>query len=571
MQNNEPQNVAYYWSTVFVRALYEEGVREAVISPGSRSTALTLAFATHPGINKHVAIDERSAAFMALGLAKSSGNPAVLVCTSGTALANYFPAVIEATQSGVPLIIASADRPPHYRQVNASQTIDQLKMFGSYPVFFHEMSEPVSEERSLKRLKLAAIQSVQHSVEKSGVAHLNFPFSKPFEPDSDYLKQVEFENAKHVHHSAQNYAFELDNMELDEHFWSVLISAERPLIIVGPTSIKDELNFIIPLAEALKAPILAEPGSHIPSSPFSVEGFDGFLRNKKNGTVLKSDLILRFGQQPVSKALNEYLDYHDEVTQISFMGANRWTDGTLSSSKQILLKAPLYIPEISGSATDEWLRSWKKAEESFKDFRAQHLHPSAPITDGYVFKQLMDIIPEKAFTMVSNSFPIRDISLFGSFSGKEIYVNRGAAGIDGITSTALGLSLSTRRAGVLFVGDIAFLHDINALLNAKEINQPLVIVLLNNGGGTIFRMLPVHQIKSAYTQYFETPQSAKVTAICRAHGIDHTLVSKPEQIVSVFENLIQQNGVHVMECMTGADESMSQRQLLWNFSLDKDS
>ena len=570
MQENEPQNAAFNWSTVFVRALFEEGVKHVVISPGSRSTSLTLAFSAHSGFQKHIAIDERSAAFLAMGLAKASGNPAVLVCTSGTAAANYYPAVIEASQSGIPLIILSADRPSHYRSLNASQTIDQFKLFGNYPVFFHEIGEPDSHERSEKRLKLAAVQSVQISMEKSGVAHLNFPFSKPFEPDADYLKQVEFENEKQSRRPSPKYASEIGKMKLGETFWSDIISAEKPLIVVGPVSSSDQLDFITPLARILDAPILAEPGSQVPTSRHTIQGFDGFLRNQDNWKDLDADLILRFGQQPVSKAVNQYLDKHDEVMQISFMSPNHWTDGSLSSKKQITLKGPLSIPDVTGGADKGWLKKWKKTEKDFKTFREDQLHPSAPITDGYVFSKVMNSLPKKTFTMLSNSFPVRDMSLFGEFDGKEIYTNRGAAGIDGITSTALGLSISSDKPGVLFVGDVAFLHDSNALLMAKEVSQPLVIIILNNGGGTIFRMLPVHQIKEKYTSYFETPQAVKIAALCRAHSIDHTLVSRPEQIIPTFDKLIQKNGVHVMECMTGADESMEERHALWNFKIESD-
>jgi 2-succinyl-5-enolpyruvyl-6-hydroxy-3-cyclohexene-1-carboxylate synthase len=570
MQENEPQNVAFQWSTIFVRALFEEDIEHVVISPGSRSTALTLAFSAHSGFKKHLCIDERSAAFTALGLAKSSGKPAVLVCTSGTALANYFPAVIEAAHSNVPLLILSADRPSHYRSLNASQTIDQLKIFGNYPVFFHEVGEPCSDDRSQKRLRLAAVQAVQQAIIKAGVAHLNFPFSKPFEPDTKFLKQVEFENEKQSRRPSPKYSVSVGKMEMGETFWSDLVSAERPLIIVGPTSKSDTLDFITPLARALDAPILAEPGSHVPTSRHTLEGFDGFLRNTENLEELNADLILRFGQQPVCKALNQYLDMHAGAMQIAFMNPNHWVDGSLSSQKQIILKAALSIPEITGSADKNWLKKWKKTEKDFKAFREDQLHPSAPITDGYVFSKITESMPKKAFYMVSNSFPVRDLSLFGEFDGREIYVNRGAAGIDGITSTAMGLSLDSNKAGVLLIGDIAFLHDSNALLMAKNIQAPLVIIILNNGGGTIFRMLPVHQIKEKYTRYFETPQTAKIAALCRAHNIDHTLVSKPEQIISTFNRLIERNGVHVMECMTGADESMEQRQALWNFKVNKE-
>ncbi|MFD2532425.1 2-succinyl-5-enolpyruvyl-6-hydroxy-3-cyclohexene-1-carboxylic-acid synthase [Gracilimonas halophila] len=569
MQENEPQNVAFYGSTLFVRSLFEEGVQHVVISPGSRSTSLTLAFSAHSGFSKHIGIDERSAAFMALGMAKSSGMPTALVCTSGTALANYFPAVVEAAQSGTPLIILSADRPSHYRGLGSSQTIDQLKIFGNYPVFFHEAGEPDGNERSHKRLRLAAAQAVQEAVAKGGVAHINFPFSKPFEPDNKFLKHIEFENEKRSRKPSPKYAKEIGPVEMGETFWSDLISAEKPLIIVGPTTPADRLEFITPLARALDAPILAEPGSQVPTSRHTIQGFDGFMKNPGNSEMLKADLIMRFGQQPVSKAVNQYLDRYKEVMQISFMNSNNWIDGSLTSHKQVTLNAPLQIPEVTGAADKNWLKKWKKIEKEFKVFREENLHPSTPITDGYVFSKITEIQPKKAFTMLSNSFPVRDMSLFGEFDGKEIHVNRGAAGIDGIISTAIGLSVSTERPGTLMIGDIAFLHDTNGLLLAKEVNQPLVIVVLNNGGGTIFRILPVHKIKDKYNTYFETPQKAKIAALCRAHNIDHTLVSRPEQIIPTFDKLIERKGVHVMECITGADESMSQRQSLWNYKINK--
>ncbi|MEX0719189.1 MAG: 2-succinyl-5-enolpyruvyl-6-hydroxy-3-cyclohexene-1-carboxylic-acid synthase [Balneolaceae bacterium] len=567
MLENESQNAAFLWSTLFVRSLFTEGVRHVVISPGSRSTALTLAFASHPGFQKHVIIDERSAAFIALGLAKASGVPAVLVCTSGTAIANYFPAVIEAAQSGIPLIIASADRPPKYRGLGASQTIDQLKIFGTYPVFFHEAGEPDITKQGKKRIQLAATQAVQNALSKGGVSHLNLPFSKPFEPDADYLKQVEKENEKKAERNSPKYSVEVGNTELGETFWSDLVSAERPLLIVGPNPGVDQLSFITPLSRVLNAPILAEPASNISSSKHTIQGFEGFLRNTENWKNLNADFILRFGYQPVSKAINEYLEHHENALQISFMNPNQWVDGSLSSDKQVILKSPLKIPDITGSAEKSWLKTWKKVEKQFKSYRKDQLHPSTPITDGYVFSKISEALPKKTFTMLSNSFPVRDLSLFGEFDAKEIYANRGAAGIDGITSTAIGLSISLQKPGVLFIGDIAFLHDTNALLLAKIVDQPLVIIILNNGGGTIFRMLPVHSFQEKFTPYFETPQTVSIAALCRAHKIDHTLISRPEQLNTTFDSLIEKKGIHVMECITDADDSMELRETLWNFNL----
>lgn len=566
MPERDPQNLNFYWSTLFVRALYENGLRDVVISPGSRSTALALAFGAHPGIRKTTIIDERSAAFTTLGIGKATGNPACLVCTSGTALANYYPAVIEATQSSVPMIIASADRPSHQRETGASQTIDQLKIFGDYPVFFHEIGEPKESNNSILRLERAAAQAVQISKQKNGVAHLNFPFSKPFEPSPDFLSVIESENEKHSRRSFPSYRATSRGTELDEKFWSDLISAEHPVIIAGPDSRGKYSDSIQALAKTLNAPILAEPGSNVSSSKYTITGFDGFLRNKSISKELKPDLILRFADEPVSKALSNYLMEHASVMQLRFHESGTITDETLSAHKYIPLTGPVIVPEVSGSADSNWLKSWRKHQKDFIQFREEHLHPSTPLTDGYVFSTLSPLIPKKSFTMLSNSFPVRDLSLFGEFDGREIYVNRGAAGIDGITSTAFGLSLGLKKAGVLFVGDIAFLHDTNALLNARYVEESLIIVILNNGGGTIFRMLPVNEYKKKYSGYFETPQDVSIAALCRAYKIKHNLITRPEQLITNFEDKLEKPGVHVLECITDPDDSMEQRHQVWGYS-----
>ncbi|MEP1306054.1 MAG: 2-succinyl-5-enolpyruvyl-6-hydroxy-3-cyclohexene-1-carboxylic-acid synthase [Balneola sp.] len=567
MPENETQNLAFYWSTLFVRSLFVEGVRNVVISPGSRSTPLTLAFSAHPGISKTIAVDERSAAFIALGQAKASGVPSVLVCTSGTALANYAPAVFEATNSGIPMIIASADRPPHLRGLGASQTIDQVKIFGRQPVFFHEAGEPSTHAEKQKRVPVIARQAFQRSLEDSGVSHINFAFDKPFEPEDDFLKKIESENQNHSNRSQTEYSQNMGETELGEKFWSQLISAEYPLIIVGATSSATETGFITPLARALSAPIIAEPGSNVPNSRHIISGYAGFLKDSEYREDLKPDLILRIGSFPVSKGVQQLLEECNEIHQIGFTESRFPNDGDYPTDRTIQLNSPLTIPDINGNASSKWLSKWKKISKKFNSFLVDQIQPSTPLTDGYVFKETGELIPKKAFTMLSNSFPVRDLALFTDFSGQEIYVNRGAAGIDGIISTTIGLSSILDKQGVLFIGDIAFLHDINAFLSIKEVTNPLVIVILNNGGGTIFRMLPVYKFKQKHRQYFETPQDVRIVSLCRGYQIDHTLVSKPEQFAPAFESYIDKPGVHVIECITDADDSMIERHKLWNFSL----
>ncbi len=565
MQVNDPQNLAFYWSTLFVRTLYEEGLRHVVISPGSRSTPLTLAFSSHPGFSKTIAIDERSAAFIALGQAKAFGKPSVLVCTSGTALANYAPAVFEATNSGIPMIIASADRPPHLRGVGASQTIDQLKIFGNLTVFFHDAGEPSSEFPKLKRIETAAKQSYYYSTSQSGVAHVNFPFNKPLEPEADFLNEIEDENSRHAERSNTDYNSEQGDTTLGEKFWSQLVSAERPVIIVGPLNKHQEIPFILPLAKILKAPILAEPGSNIPNSKHTITGHAGFLRNDGILNELSPDLIIRFGAAPITRAGQTFLEANSDSIQIHFTHPTIWQDGDSIPDKHIPLTGNLQIPDITGAAQSSWLKEWKKTEKDFESYCETEIKPSTPLTDGYVFTTLTKLLPKKNFSMLSNSFPVRDMALFGKYKDKELYVNRGAAGIDGIISTAIGLSQVLDKKGVLFIGDIAFLHDSNALLSKEYVNRPLVIIILNNGGGTIFRMLPVYKLKEKHRTYFETPQSVRIVSLCRAYDVAHTLVTRPEQLIIAFEQAIEKKGVQVIECLTDADDSMLERHKLWNF------
>lgn len=568
MQATEPQNLAFYWSTIFVRTLFEQGVRDVIISPGSRSTPLTLAFTAHPGFTSSIVLDERSAAFIALGQAKVTGRPSVLVCTSGTALANYHPAVEEATASGIPLIIASADRPPHLRGVGASQTIDQIKIFPS-TIFYHEAGEPNSKKEASERIQTAARQSVYYSTSRSGVAHVNFPFSKPLEPNADFLRQIEEENVNHSKRRRTNYDAKNIGTRLGEKFWSQLISAENPVFIAGPENHFENNSFITDLAKVLNAPILVEPGSNVPSSKYTITGFTGFLRNTDLIEELEPDLILRFGSFPFSKALSNYLEYYPGVHQITFAHKNKWRDGNFAPHRHILIDQHLEIPDITGNAQSSWLRRWKSLEKLFKQTRADVIQPSSPLTDGYIFNHLATLLPQKSFTMLSNSFPVRDMALFGDYDGKNFFVNRGAAGIDGVISTTVGISQSAGTAGILFIGDLAFLHDVNALLSAKYVDQPLVIVVLNNGGGTIFRMLPVYKMKEKHQTYFETPQDVRIVSICRGYHIDHALVSRPEQLIPAFEGYIDKPGVHVIECITDADDSMIERHKLWNFSKDQ--
>lgn len=563
MTDMHPANKPFYWATVFFRRLHELGVQQVVISPGSRSTPLTLAAAAHDHLQKHVILDERSAAFTALGIAKATGTPAVLICTSGTALANYYPAVIEARQSGVPLILATADRPPNLRATGANQAADQLKIFGDYPVFFHEVGEPHLEEQDLQRLRLLADQAIAATLERRGPAHLNFPFRKPLEPEKQFLQKTAQKNQQGTLAEVNR---QRDSYPLPQSILQHISRSRRPLIMVGPVAPRDDLASIGQLADDFAIPVLAE--SAVPTE-HQIQGFAGFLRNEDQQKFLEPDLLLRFGFQPTTKAMELALQEWHPEHHLHFATTHDWHDSTFSGAKRIpWMGRPLRYEPLSGNADRQWLPSWREAEERYDIYYQEQISQTPELTDGAIYHHLTPQITEKAFIAVSNSFPARDIQQFGRQSiNVPLFLNRGVSGIDGVTSTALGLNIALEKPGILFTGDLAFLHDSNALLNQKLLKQPLVIVIINNSGGSIFRMLPVEQHEKYFDTYFETPQSVDIATLVKAHQIPFRKFENLQELKAfdLPEWIHQHRRLSVIECETNAEASMALRNELWGY------
>lgn len=565
----DKQNKAFFWATTFLRELHAHGISQLVISPGSRSTPLTVAAAVHPGFTTHTVLDERSAGFIALGIAKASGIPAGLICTSGTAAANYFPAIIEARHSGVPMLLLTADRPPNLRNIGASQAIDQVKMFGDYPVFFHEAGEPVLEPEDLQRLRTAASQSVCSSIKRKGPAHINFPFRKPLEPDPEYVQQVERENRNSSIENAipQTKVFQSSSgTSIPAELQKLLSECKRPLVIEGPTGSTSSTKPAASLAKVLNAPLLSEfPGT---AHPNRITGFDGFLKNRSMRTELRPDLILRFGMQPVSKAMDIYLKELTDIPHIHFAELDEWQDATHTVSHRIEWSGDELNWEISSAQRESnWLDGWKKIDNKFKTNKARQLNSEDKLTDGHIFHHLGEQIPDQWNVFLSNSFPVRDWMLFAGSPPHPTFVNRGASGIDGIISTAIGGTIASQQPGILFIGDLATLHDSNALLSAPLLKHPLVIIILNNGGGNIFRMLPIYQHQTLYKEYFETPQKINFNALADSHGLPYVLVDTIDQLNKINIKKYTAPGLHLVECKTNSDASMQIRHNLWNFSI----
>ena len=552
-------------AAILVQSLYSQGLRHAVISPGSRSTPLTLALAYHEGFKKQVVLDERSAAFIALGIGKESGVPAILVCTSGTAAANYFPAIVEAKQSGVPMVVLTADRPPHLRGIGSSQTIDQIKLYGDHAVFFHEIGEVGTGARDRKRVQFAARQSVEESIQKGGAAHLNLPFRKPLEPTTDQLETVQSLNQKQVRISMEEEPSATATLSLSNKITDLINSSAKPLVIAGPSNRHHSNdNAALQIAEKIVAPVIAEPGSRFSKHPLRVHRYEQFLRNPDTRASLRPDLILRFGDQPFTKSLLTTLNEWQDVSTIHFSSRNSWQDTEMSVNHTVQLqqKDLLNIDNIKVRKAENY-RHWNEADTRSEASLNTILKNEETLCDGHVFNYLSSVLGEEWHIMLSNSLPPRDAALFGT-PGQNVIVNRGAAGIDGILSTAIGAAISTGSPTCAVVGDLAFLHDSNALLSIKNIASPFLIVVINNSGGNIFRMLPVYQQKETYEQYFETPQQTSIEYLAMAHKIDYQAIKNRDELSRFPVEEVHPGSPLLVECVTDSDVGMAMRNKLWN-------
>lgn len=561
------RNLAFSWAWELIDELSRCGLSHIVCSPGSRSTPLTLAASAHPAIETSVVLDERSAAYIALGVGKADGKPAALICTSGTAAANYYPAVVEARQSGVPLITLTADRPPQLRNVGANQAIDQLKIFGNYTVYFHEAGEPVWQTEDVKRLRMAGDQAWRASIEQRGPAQINLAFRKPLEPEPDYPDILA---ARYQNESPPQTQWHLpDPPELPWNLQELIRDATRPIVVAGPEEQERSLApEWVPILARYDVPILAEPGSSFEQHPQLadqlVRRYESMLRPTIPAELDRSDLVLRFGRQPVSKSLEIYLGSLDDIPHLHLAEPPNLHDATFNTTHRAFGK-PRADETLFNQLDVDWLDAWKKHDRQ-NDFQLERVvNESEELTDGSVIQHGLKQLPASWNLMLSNSLPIRDAALYAKInSGVSTYVNRGASGIDGILSTAIGLTKASRRPGLVVIGDLAFLHDTNALLSASLLEQPLVALVVNNQGGSIFRMLPVHAHQKRFNTFFETPQQVDLSYLAKAYELTYRRIVSMEELRAWSPEDHKDAGLHLVECHTDADASMHQRRSLWN-------
>ena len=550
------RNTNSLWGSVLVETLHRLGVTHAVISPGSRSTPLTMAFARHEGIESIPVLDERSAAFFALGLARRHRRPVVLLCTSGTAGANYYPAVIEAQESGVPLLILTADRPPEMRECRSGQTIDQQKLYGSHVNFYHESAVPGASLPMVRYLR----QTLVHAVERtqfpvSGPVHLNAPFRDPLPPIEDGSATA-LKETLHAEDFFSGVQPPLRTLALLESL--DFPAASRGVIVVGPCEeglSPVDIGIIAGFARDTGWPVLADTLSGLrgDAGHFSnlVTRYDAIVRSAVAGPKLKPEMVLCLGGGPTSKPLRAWLEAcAPEVWLVTARAQNLDALHLTTHHVRGGLRAFVGSVVVEGKAPADYAEAWRRAEAAAGTSLARAVAKAPEKFEGQATALLARHLPKLTPVFVANSMPARDVEYFwpGTDRAPQFFFNRGANGIDGTLSTALGVAHGHRPA-VLLTGDLALLHDSNGFLIGPKFKGSLTIVLINNNGGGIFEHLPVAAFNPPFEEFFATPQSVDFKRLCAAHGVGYTLVRDGAHFKGLIAKL-PKRGIRVLELRT---------------------
>ena len=529
------------------------GVRHAVVSPGSRSTPIALEIANRHEIEMHIFHDERSAAFTALGIAKASGVPAILVCSSGTAAVEFHPAIVEAHHSEVPILICTADRPAELQGVGAPQTIDQQNLYGvSVRKFVNAEVADDSESHTWRQIARDLFATSLGKVR--GPVHLNLRFREPLMGVATSLPPRHESSATIAEKVVSPSARSIRKLKK-------ALNATNGVIIAGPENYRVES--ILRLAETLSWPVLADPrsGARVPSK-FVVAAADSILRDEDFAKKLQPQVVLRFGTLPASKVVNSWLA-SSGAKQIVITTTPTLVDPDRLCALHIVGEIDELCAELVSARSNEqsklddfsWLDLWGTAENSAQRSINTALADEPGLSEPGVARSLYGLLPEASNLVVSNSMPIRDVEWFAaSRTGLRVYSNRGANGIDGVVSTAVGIALATRQPTTLLIGDIALLHDVNGLISLATRNIDLRIVVIDNDGGGIFSFLPQAQALEAtkFEKIFGTPHGVNLKLLAHAHQIDTHEIAN----LSDFAEVLSQRGPWLARVVTDRQENV---------------
>jgi 2-succinyl-5-enolpyruvyl-6-hydroxy-3-cyclohexene-1-carboxylate synthase len=571
------------WTRIFIDQLAALGVQFACISPGSRSTPLTYILSKNRKIKSFVHFDERSSAFFALGLAKATGKPILVITTSGTAVAELYPAIIEAYQQRTPLIICTADRPAELIGTGANQTINQHNIFRNHIRWFRDLGLPSISDTGFYHLQKIAIKAYRISLsEDRGPVHLNFPFRKPLEPFS-YTDKVSKRiiRTKPQIIARYNSQISVPKFEKSKDFRKIvnqLTESDKGIILVGPIEYDNKLiKKIKELSSLLKYPVFADGISQLRFSAnkkdqIIISNFNSILASQKFIRERKTEIILQFGRTPTSSIMETFLEETEAIRYTIDTYGDKHVPAR--NAKSTFAIRAISFCEILISALREenfkrhksnWQKDFIQAEEISEKVKSRIIDKAKFPSEPSIINEVIKLIPAGSNLFIGNSLPVRDLDNFVSKTSKRIaiYFNRGASGIDGMTSTALGIA-SRKKRTFLITGDLSFLHDLNALATAAKFAIPLTIIVINNNGGGIFESLPIANRVKHFDKFFIAPHNLELGEIVQSFGINYQLVTTKRILQQNLKNSMNKNLPSVIEIQTDAVKSVELRTKIFS-------
>ncbi|HEX3911843.1 MAG TPA: 2-succinyl-5-enolpyruvyl-6-hydroxy-3-cyclohexene-1-carboxylic-acid synthase [Solirubrobacteraceae bacterium] len=603
-----PATNTYVLLRAFVDELVRCGVRAACTSPGSRSAPLALTLAREPRLRCYSHVDERCAGFFALGLAKASGLPVAVTCTSGTATAELLPAAIEAREARVPLLLLTADRPPELRENGAGQAIDQLKLLGSAAKWFFEVGTHEATPERLRWIRTLACRAYATTLEgRPGVVHLNFPLREPLVTD----EPLPDDQAARIDGRAFVTRHPLISREMFAEF-----GAEQDLMLTPPTIRRARRGVVVAgrdersapesspglaaaeFAASARWPLLADPMSVGRRGPGAIAHYDALLREESFTASVEPDLVIRVGDLPVSKPLRTWLASLAHVPQIALDPEAAWQDPASVLSESLAIDPTTTLERLAQTTTpaeEDWLARWRSGDERAAEAIRGVLGASG-LSEPVVAAELGVLLPQEATLFVASSMPVREIETFWPVreDPPRVLCNRGANGIDGIVSSAFGAAAADDGPVVLLIGDVALAHDIGGLLAARRLGLKLTIVLIDNGGGGIFDFLPLAENALArepeprveatespvgaaaaelaqtaaaagdiYTRHIATPTGLDFADAARLYGLGHERAEDVSSFRAALERSLASERSCIVEVCTDRGENRALHGRVW--------
>ncbi|MGZ4136286.1 MAG: 2-succinyl-5-enolpyruvyl-6-hydroxy-3-cyclohexene-1-carboxylic-acid synthase [Actinomycetota bacterium] len=545
-------DVALACMSAFVDGLVSAGVREACVSPGSRSTPLALALARHDGIRVHVHLDERSSAFFALGLAKTTGAPVAVACTSGTAAANLFPAVVEATMARVPLVVLTADRPPELRGVGANQTIDQMGLFGRYVRSFVDVPVPGDEPDLVAWRARGAAAGAAALERPPRPVHVNLPFREPLVPGAG--ERVSSSSASARVEPGPRAVARTDEAGVSA-FLDLLDGSARGVVYAG--SLRTGGEDVLAIADGLGWPLLAEPQSGA-RRPGALAAGRLLIADPAFVEHHTPDVVMQIGAAPTSRA---GLSLVGRAGRLLILDPDDLVADPSRRSTRRLVAPPDAVRaalHASRRSDDGWPAAWRAASERVRSAVDHMLDRWDEPFEGRVARDVADAAADGSVLCVGSSMPVRDLDAFmRPRDGLRVLANRGASGIDGFVSTTLGVAASGVPT-VALMGDLTLLHDVGALVWNARRGIDAVFVVPNNGGGAIFSSLEQRSLPEL-EELFTTPHGVDLGAAVHAAGGRHTKVERARELLPAITAGGTAGGIHVVEVVIDAERDRARR------------